>query len=71
MNLTMLLAQVILSIVAGACVTQFGYYTPFMIISSLLMAVGAGLLSTFQPDTGSGKWIGYQVIFGAGMGTGM
>lgn len=71
MNLTMLLAQVILSIVAGACVTQFGYYTPFMIISSLLMAVGAGLLSTFQPDTGSGKWIGYQVIFGAGVGTGM
>ncbi|CAG7915444.1 unnamed protein product [Penicillium olsonii] len=71
MNLPMLLAQVILSIVAGACVTQFGYYTPFMVISSVLMAVGAGLLSTFQPDTGSGKWIGYQIIFGAGVGTGM
>lgn len=71
MNLPMLLAQVILSIVAGAYVTQFAYYTPFMIISSLLMAVGASLLSTFQPDIGSGKWIGYQVIFGAGVGTGM
>ncbi|KAJ5519156.1 Major facilitator superfamily domain general substrate transporter [Penicillium expansum] len=71
MNLPMLLAQVLLSIVAGACVTKFGYYTPFMIISSLLMAVGAGLLSTFHPDTGSGKWIGYQIIFGAGVGTGM
>ena len=67
----MLLAQVILSIVAGACVTQFGYYTPFMVISSVLMAVGVGLLSTFQPNTGSGKWIGYQIIFGAGVGTGM
>lgn len=71
MNLPMLLAQVVLSIVAGGCVTQFGYYTPFMILSSCLMAVGAGLLSTFQPDTSSGKWIGYQIIFGAGVGTGM
>ncbi|PLB45070.1 MFS general substrate transporter [Aspergillus steynii IBT 23096] len=71
MNLPILLAQVVLSIVAGACVTQFGYYTPFMILSSCLMAVGAGLLSTFHPDTGSGEWIGYQIIFGAGVGTGM
>lgn len=67
----MLLGQVIFSILAGACVTQFGYYTPFMIISSCLMAVGAGLLSTFYPSISSGKWIGYQIIFGAGVGTGM
>ncbi|KAL2846177.1 MFS general substrate transporter [Aspergillus pseudoustus] len=71
MNLPMLLAQVILSILARVCVTHFGYYTPFMILSSCLMAVGAGLLSTIQPDTGSGKWIGYQIIFGAGVGTAM
>lgn len=71
MNLPMLLAQVVLSVLAGMCVTQFGYYTPFMIISSCLMAVGAGLLSTFHPGIGSGKWIGYQIIFGAGVGTGM
>ncbi|KAH8426649.1 MDR family MFS transporter [Aspergillus melleus] len=71
MNLPMLLAQVLLSIIAGGCVTQFGYYTPFMILSSCLMAIGAGLLSTFHPDIGSGKWIGYQIIFGAGVGTGM
>ncbi|KAI9035194.1 MFS general substrate transporter [Aspergillus affinis] len=71
MNLPMLLAQVLLSIVAGACVIKFGYYTPFMLLSSCLIAIGAGLLSTFHPDTGSGKWIGYQIVFGAGVGIGM
>ncbi|KAJ5165487.1 Major facilitator superfamily domain general substrate transporter [Penicillium coprophilum] len=70
-NLPLLLAQVIFSIVAGVLVTTIGYYAPFMILSSVLMAIGAGLLSTFQPETSSGKWIGYQIIFGAGVGVGM
>ena len=33
------------------------------------MSVGAGLLMTLQVDTGAGKWIGYQVLYGLGMGT--
>ena len=48
-----------------------GYYTPFMLLSSVLMPIGAGLLATFQPDTGYSKWIGYQAIFGAGVGFGI
>jgi len=31
-------------------------------------SIGCGLLSTFEIHTGSGKWIGYQVIAGAGVG---
>lgn len=57
--------------VGGVAVTALGYYTPFIIASSVFMAIGAGLLSTFQTNTGSGKWIGYQIIFGAGVGLGM
>lgn len=34
------------------------------------MPIGAGLLSTFTPSTGHAKWIGYQVIFGLGLGFG-
>lgn len=70
-NLPMILALVIFSVVAGGLVSAFGYYAPFMILSSVLMAIGAGLLSTFQTDTGSGKWIGYQIIFGIGVGIGL
>ena len=32
------------------------------------MSIGAGLITTFQVDTGSTKWIGYQVLYGFGMG---
>lgn len=71
MNLPAILGLVVISIVAGALVTALGYYTPFMLLSSVLMAIGAGLLSTFEIDTKSPKWIGYQFIFGAGVGFGM
>jgi hypothetical protein len=71
MNLPMILSLVILSMLSGGLVTVVGYYTPFMLCSSILMAIGAGLLSTFQTDTGHSKWIGYQVLFGAGVGLGM
>ena len=32
------------------------------------MSIGAGLLTTFEVDTGAGKWIGYQVLYGLGLG---
>ena len=32
------------------------------------MVVGAGLLTTLQLDTGIGKWVGYQIVYGFGMG---
>ncbi|KAF2441142.1 MFS general substrate transporter [Karstenula rhodostoma CBS 690.94] len=71
MNLPAILGLVLISMVAGAAVTALGYYTPFMLTSSVLMSIGAGLLSTFETDTNSAKWIGYQFIFGAGVGFGM
>ena len=71
MNLPAILGLVIFSMLAGGLVTYFGYYTPFMLLSSVLMAIGAGLLTTFETDTNSAKWIGYQLLFGAGVGFGM
>ncbi|KAF2185102.1 MFS general substrate transporter, partial [Zopfia rhizophila CBS 207.26] len=71
MNLPAILGLVVISMLCGGIVTLLGYYTPFMLLSSILMAIGAGLLSTFETDTNSPKWIGYQFIFGAGVGFGM
>ena len=71
MNIPMILGLVLVSMVAGAAVTYLGYYTPFVILSSVLMAIGAGLLSTLTESSGHSKWIGYHVIFGAGVGFGM
>ena len=67
----MILGVVIMSMIGGIAATVIGYYTPFTLASSVLMAIGGGLLTTFTRETGHSKWIGYQVIFGAGVGFGM
>jgi len=71
MNLPMILGLVIISMMAGGLVTATGYYTPFMLLSGVLMSIGAGLLTTLEVDSGSPQWIGYQFMFGAGIGFGM
>lgn len=71
MNLPMIIAVVVVSILAGGLVTACGYYTPFMIASSIIMTIGAGLLTTLETDSNHSKWIGYQALFGIGLGMGM
>ncbi|EGP85536.1 unnamed protein product [Zymoseptoria tritici ST99CH_3D7] len=71
MNIPLVLGLVLMSILSGGLITVIGYYTPFVIASSIFMAIGAGMLSTFTPATGSPKWIGFQVLFGIGVGLGM
>lgn len=70
-NLPLMLSLVVASIAAGGATAAIGYYTPFMILSTVFMSVGAGLLTTFQPDTGAAEWISYQILFGIGLGLGM
>lgn len=70
-NLPMILGLVLMSIVSGGAVTVIGYYTPWMIASTIFMSIGVGLLSTLDVDSGPAKWIGYQIIYGFGVGFGM
>jgi MFS family permease len=71
MLLPLIISMVITSISSGLFVSKIGYYTPCFILSSILMPIGAGLMSTFTSTTRHGKWIGYQVLFGLGVGLGM
>ncbi|RHZ55920.1 MDR family MFS transporter [Aspergillus thermomutatus] len=71
MNLPMLLGTVIMSLLSGVMVSALGYYTPFMLISSVIMTIGAGLLSTLKVDSGHAVWIGYQALAGIGVGLGL
>jgi hypothetical protein len=38
--------------------------------SAVLTSIGIGLISTWQVDTSMAIWIGYQVLFGFGLGLG-
>ncbi|KAM3505594.1 hypothetical protein MY10362_002864 [Beauveria mimosiformis] len=56
---------------AGSVVTKLGYPTPFMYALSVIGSIGAGLLTLYTIDISTGKWIGYQILFGFGIGIGM
>ncbi|RMY60272.1 hypothetical protein D0865_01623 [Hortaea werneckii] len=70
-TIPLVLSLVVASILAGQAVGRIGYYTPFAIASAIFMPIGAGLVTTWTVQTGSPKWIGFQILFGFGVGLGM
>lgn len=69
-NLALILGVTIGSIFGGALTTVWGQYAPLMVVGSALASVGFGLITTFTPDISTGRWIGYQVLGGFGLGLG-
>lgn len=69
MQLPLILGLVCSSIPSGILTKKIGYYTSFMILGSTITPIGMGLISTWQVNTSSARWIGYQFI--AGFGTGL
>jgi hypothetical protein len=70
-TIPMVLSLVVAAILSGGTVRNTGHYVPFMYLSAICMSIGAGLITTFEPDTNHSKWIGYQVLLGFGIGVGM
>ncbi|EUC43791.1 hypothetical protein COCMIDRAFT_99949 [Bipolaris oryzae ATCC 44560] len=70
-TIPLVLSVVVGSILSGGLVQRFGYYTPFMIFGSVLMALGVGLITTWNVNTSNGMWIGYQILVGFGVGSTM
>lgn len=54
--------------IAGSIITLICFYTPVIVIGSVLIAVDAGLITTFKVDTPVEKWVIYQLLFGTGTG---
>ncbi|KAI1775073.1 MFS general substrate transporter [Hypoxylon cercidicola] len=65
------LAQLLFTVLGGYLVPRVGYVPPFSIWAGVLISIGSGLFSTFQPNTSTGKWIGYQIIASSGRGAGL
>jgi Major Facilitator Superfamily len=71
MSIPLVLSLVIGSMGAGFLTRKIGYYTPWIFASAVIMPIGAGMLTTFKTNTGHSEWIGYQVLYGFGLGLGM
>ena len=67
-TIPLVLSVVVGSIMSGGFVQRIGYYTPFMILGSLFMAIGAGLITTWSVNTNNSIWIGTQIVTGFGVG---
>ena len=69
-TIPLLLSLTIIGILVAVCTEKIGYYVPPMLLSPILCSLGAGLLSTLSPSSGHNAWIGYQLLYGFGIGSG-
>lgn len=69
-TITLVLSMVVMGIVAASFTQKIGYYVPAMLLSPILCSGGGGLLSTLSPSSGRNAWIGYQGLYGFGIGCG-
>ncbi|KAF2831015.1 MFS general substrate transporter [Ophiobolus disseminans] len=70
LNLPLVLAMALGSTISGITVTKTGHAAPFQLIAAVFCTISAGLMYTFDIDTGIGKWIGYQLLYGLAIGMG-
>ncbi|CAI7653381.1 unnamed protein product [Penicillium pancosmium] len=64
------LSQLAFAVMSGLLIGKLGYYLPWAIFCGVATAIGNGLLTTLSPNTSTGKWVGYQILIGAGRGAG-
>jgi len=68
MNTPMMAGVLISSLVIGRLVTRFGVWKPFVVLGSILLTVGFGLLSTITATTSYWAIGGFMVLAGLGLG---
>ncbi|KAF3483208.1 MFS gliotoxin efflux transporter GliA [Arthroderma uncinatum] len=67
-NLPFVLAVSIFSTVSGGLIATFGHLSYLMVLGSVILTIGSGLVYTFDISTPAGTWIGYQLLAGIGGG---
>jgi MFS family permease len=69
--LPLILINTVAILLSGVLTTHTGYYLPSIWVSSLLMPIGAGLLTRLRVDSSAAHWVGYQILFAIGSGFGL
>jgi len=66
-----MLSTVVAAGLSGAVISKTGKYWPWLVCSPLVFSVGAGLLYTVDSHTSSARLIGFQILYGIGVGGAM
>jgi hypothetical protein len=69
-TIPLVISLVLAGIVAAVITQKIGYYVPAMLFASVVASVGAGMLATLTPSSGTRAWMGYQILYGIGVGAG-
>ncbi|KAF4944817.1 hypothetical protein FGADI_12412 [Fusarium gaditjirri] len=70
MMLPIIIAATVGSLIHGAGTSAFGYYTPFMLLASIILPIASGLITTIKIDTSFEKLIAYSALSGLAYGIG-
>lgn len=70
-NLPLVLAAAVFAIAGGVVVMKTGRAQQVMLVGAMLSTVAIGLISTLDIGTSTGKWVGYQLFFGATLAFGV
>jgi MFS family permease len=69
-TIPLVVSLVLFGIIIAVFTQKIGYYVPSMLAAPILAATGSGMLSTLTPSSSKAEWIGYQVLYGFGVGSG-
>ena len=58
----------LMQVVLGGTITVTGIINPFLIAGPAVATIGGELLSILNRSSSAGKWIGYPVVLGVGVG---
>ena len=64
------LGLVVAAVSTGFLTQATGYYLPWIMAGIAIATSGYGALSTLSPATAAARWIGFQILYGFGSGTG-
>ena len=66
--LPVIISAIVCTIASGILAPIIGYYVPFMLLATIFLALGMGLLTTLHYDSPMRYILGYQVPSGLGLG---
>jgi hypothetical protein len=70
-NIPLIALFSVVTFASGKIITRTGTAAPYLVASSVVVTISAGLLYTLDIGTSTGKWVGYQILAGFGYGMGL